>query len=429
MKFRLQVIRTSSDGAVVETKTISNEVLRKVSIEETVGDEFFTKASDLNIETNEALTELQGSGVNWLVLYCDDIFFNVYDHPSAPIEYDEKIGHYKYRCDPIQKIFYDDLEATAIEFDGTHPGYWNYELPNTYITIQTIDVEGFSFNVRVGFTIGALLDALEGQDNSRGYFIDEVNHPYIPLPIEDHMPIIWRGFSFQEGVDTDEEIINGTFKASAGGDQFNMKWIDIFKFVIFGWNSFIKIDPEIRWNATLGLYVLGIDVNVIPKIAVTPASQIEEHQITWLERKVIAEKYKIDGVSLTGKNFEYQQGDPDGGNALSRSIDLTDYDGSVEFPDKELYWAEGQWDSVFSEYQLVAPWFASPHEHVQGFYEDMITAGDGISGKCKLIYSDDGAPQILRVLDQVKIGNRTAQLVNIRCDESGIASVEGILLD
>src|SRR3972149_6203838 len=116
MRFRLQLISTSIVGGTLEeTMTISDEAIRNISPEETVGDEFFTKATAISIETREPLIVLEGFAVvNWLVLYLDDVFYNVYKHPLNYISFDEKLNIYKYRCDPIQKIFYDDIAATAI---------------------------------------------------------------------------------------------------------------------------------------------------------------------------------------------------------------------------------------------------------------------------------------------------------------------------
>jgi len=431
MKFRLQLISTSIVGGTLkETMTISDEAIRNISPEETVGDEFFTKATAIQIETRAPLTVLDGFAVvNWLVLYLDDIFYNVYKHPLTYISFDEKLSVYKYRCDPIQKMFYDDLAATAIVYNNTDTWHWNYGIPDAWVDIIILPAEiGASLTDRIAFPLRTLLDGLQGKwlvEN--GYFINQMQLDELNLPasLEGEVPFIWRGESFVDGVDSDEDIVNGTFKESAGADLFNMTWLDVFKILIAGWNAFVKVTPSITWSDTYSKYVLGINVDLVPKINRTPGTTKE---LTWLERSIVAEKYKVSGVMLTGTNFVFEDGDIEHDNVVEKEIEVADYLETLTDPTLELYLAEGHF-TIAVGYSIDYPWFASPSEHAEEFYGMMITDGNGISGRCKMIYSDSGTPRPLSVLDQVNIGSQTAQLVNIRCGEDGIASVEGILLD
>lgn len=430
MRFRLEVILTSIVGGTIEeTLTISDKVIRKVSIEETVGDEMFTKASELILETNQELPELAGIlMVNWLVLYIDDMLYNVYKHPLTYIEKDEKRNRYRYRCEPVQKIFYDDLAATAMVYNNTDSWHWNYELQNSWVDVIALPAEiGPGLTTRISFPLRTVLDGLTGKwlfDN--GYFIDELSLDEINLPVSllGEVPFIWRGESFEDGIDSDEDIVNGTFKESAGGDQFNMTWLDVFKILIFGWNAWIKVTPIIRWSAGDSAYVLGVNIDLIPRSARTPGTGLN---LKWLERRIITEKYRIDGVKLTGKNFSYENGDIENGNVVEKNIDVADYLETLTDPTLELYLAEGHF-TIAVGYSIDYPWFSSPSDHGDEFYGTMITAGNGISGRCKMIF-EDGGVQLIRTLDEVRIDFQTAQLTTIRCGEDGVASVEGILLD
>jgi len=424
-----KLLQVAGDGTITADRRIDSSIIRRADFDETVGDEFFCKSSDLIIESIGELPILYSLPVkqNWIACYVNGLLFNVYRHPQNAdtgdldyLEHDEKTDRYKFRLYPLQKVFYDHLAATVLQYSSTSTE-WNYDLDAAIVSIKEIEVHNelgvpTSTLDRAGFSIGDMIVGLVGKDNDYGYVISGLNHPILLYNSSD-LPILFRGLSKDDG-DTAENIINFTFYED-GADIFHVTWMDVFKLIIFGWNAFIRVQPTIISST------LGIDVSIIPKINATISFAISAVQ--WIERRRVREKYKLDGVKLDGKNFSYSQGS-ESGNVLSRSVDIADYSAPIENEDKELYWAEGDFDGGVSQYDLVAPYFASGK--VQTWYDNMITTGDGYEGKAFLNYFAGAPPQenLLTALSQIAIGDETIQLNTLRFDATGVADIEGIII-
>jgi len=423
--FKLKAVNTADTGEVVSggIENISNQVINRLSFDQTVGDEFFIKSSDMILETVGVLPQIDRIpvGNNWIAVYVNDLLFNVYQHPgqSNYVEYNKKTGVYKYRLYAMQKVFYDHLKSTIIEY-STDSHEWNHDIPASFVTIDSITVHNgsgtpFSTLDRAGFSLGDLLGSLVSADNDYGYKINSMTVP-MPTKNDNDLPIIWRGLSVDIG-DTDENIINLNFYEN-GVDIFHTRWFEIFQLAVFGWNAFIKVQPVFANDD------LAINIDIVPKGNADLGTPVED--VKWIERTRVPKKYQLDGIQLSGENFEYTQGDLDGANVFSRSIEISDYDQPIDDHDLKLYWAAGDYNAGSGKYELTAPYFTAGL--VSLAYDNMISAGNGFEGKVLLIYEDGGVEQVLQVLDQIVIGAETMQINTIRGDASGRASIEGIVI-
>lgn len=423
ISFKLKAVNTADTGEIVEVQDISAQVFNRLTIDETVGDEFFIKSSDIILEILGVLPQINRLpvGNNWIAVYVNDLLFNVYQHPGPAnyVEYNQKNGVYKYRLYAIQKVFYDHLKSTILQY-STDAHAWNYDLADAILTIDEISVENdtgtpVTTSDRAGFSLGDMLNVLVTHDNYYGYKINSMTTP-IPTTNDNDLPIIWRGLSIDVG-DTNENKINLNFYEN-GADIFHTTWMDILKLAIFGWNAFVRVRP------TFANDDLSIDVSLIPKANADLATPIENVQ--WLERTRVPKKYQLDGIQLSGENFEYTQGEVEGANVFSRSIEISDYDEPIANHSLKLYWAAGDYNGGTGKYELTAPYFASGLVEIN--YDNIISLGNGFEGKAMLIYEDGGAEQVLQVLDQILIGEETIQLNTMRADASGKASIEGIVI-
>lgn len=435
MRAKLKLMRVGTDGTIHNSEWIDDRVIRKISVEETVGDEFWVKSSEIKIEIAEKLPLILVLPLleQWIALYYDDVLFNVYKHPGQDswLSQDHKTGIYQYRLYPLQKIFYDHLKATALEYSTTATE-WNYGLEDALVEIHEIEIHNdlgapLSTTDRWGFAIPLIVETLLDKHNGYSYKIGGITHTMI-TPNDDDLAIIWRGSSKDAtGIDTEQEMINFTFKQSdlGGGEVFDMTWLDIFKLIIFGWNSFILVTPSVDTG------VLLANIDILPKVNLDEDSPIPEADVKFLERKKIRERYKIGGVSLTGLNFSWSTGDLTAGNIISRSFDIADYSEPVEGFSVTLYWGAGDYNSGDGQYELTAPYFGTGL--VAPYYLDLTTDGSGYEVKSKLLYDDGGTTKILRPLDQIEIKNEDGSteifhITTIRADGEGIAQIEGMVI-
>jgi len=61
MKARLKLMRVGTDGTIHNAQWIDEQIIRKISVEETVGDEFWVKSSEIKIEIAEKLPLILGA--------------------------------------------------------------------------------------------------------------------------------------------------------------------------------------------------------------------------------------------------------------------------------------------------------------------------------------------------------------------------------
>lgn len=418
--FTYEYIQTfHSTGVIIDREDVTN-IVRGVSFDWNVGDEFYIKTSELSIKTTAPLPYSPiPTTYNWLVVWRDAFVHSVfYIGNGLDLEYeyltrDDKTGLYTSTLPSIDKVFYDHLKSTNVEYSALSES-WNFHISQAQVTLDRIlgkdDTGTYSIDSldRAGFSLTDMILWMGLKTNNFGYFLST---PVLPFPFDgdDDLPIIYRGASRDIG-ETAQVIIDHNFTGSG------LKWIDLFRYVIFAYNSFVKITPDLS-----GLpeeLVLGL--SFIPK---TQADLVTAKTFKWIDRKFVKYKYRIDGVDLTGGNFSYQQGNVEKGNTFSRAIDIYDPDERVELNSEKLFWSNGTYQSGTDSYSIVSGGLPQPYFKsgvVESYYDNMLSNGHGYEGKIKY----EG--QV--ILDQGVVGSDTFQLNRIKLKDDGIATVEGLVL-
>lgn len=412
--------RTDYETAGVNNSQNINSIINKFNIEETVGDEFFIRSGEIALNSRSLLPfNNTPSQWNWLALYYNDILYNVYlvghlEEDYRYTDFDVTSNLYSLRLKPIQQVFYEHLKKTIIIRNATS-GFWSYNLGAAKVVIDAIREDNqsaptFILN-RWGFSLGDMLATLVStgiMTNQFGYYISDFQLPDdLPLKDADNLPILFRGQSLDEGASASFAILE-TF------ENPGTVWLDIFKIALFAFNSFLKIVPKIIDNK------LSIEFHMVPRVDITGTGSEKK----WIKRKKIRYKYKIDGVRISGTNFEYTQGNWDGNNAYDKSAPIADPDTTIAFGDERLYWAAGDFLSGTGEYDILENDFNVGYFStglVQPYYDNILTDGDGYEGS--IIFAGEG------VLDKIEIGSDIIQLNRITIDDEGIASIEGIKIN
>lgn len=196
MQWTLKKLLTNDNGTV-HTLGSGTQVLKDgITVLETVGDEMYLECGDLVVKQNGALTHSIGGTHEWYVLYIDDILVDVFEFDVNAYEYDSKRGFYTYRFKSIQRIFFENLADLLIQYSAVATTY------NSGITGCGAEVDSLSVldgdalaHAAVNqwtFSLGDMLDGLEGKHNSFGFVIDTVTHPCAVKPSET-IPALWRG--------------------------------------------------------------------------------------------------------------------------------------------------------------------------------------------------------------------------------------------
>jgi len=426
MIMALKKFGTNTAGAVTHEMTEITDVKQEdLRFEQTVGDEMWIESGDLILKTYTPdiflITAFPQPDVIWVALYINDILADVY-RDIVLDSYDEKTGMYEYRLSPIQKIFLDDLKNTLVRYSADTDS-WNYNIGDSDLIIKEITLQTGGTPVNIlnvyGFSLVDLVNSHLGQHNDYGYAIGSTTQ-FGPVLTSDNLPILFRGNSVTSGLPL-SEAIDKTFYED-GAELFHMTWFDLYQLAIFGWNAFIWVRPVFVTN--FGTDYLNVYLRILPRINQAPSGPIED--LVFAERKRIYGKHRIDGVRLTGLNFTYEQGAVGGDNVFTREVAIADYDEDEPYASTTLYWAVGDYDSGVGKYDLTFPYFASGI--VENYYLYMISDGDGIEAKCEIVYND-GSEKVLKVLDQVTIGDDTFQVTRIRQGgKSALAEIEGIVI-
>jgi hypothetical protein len=419
-----QAFTTALDDAETANKVTVGigSVIRGFTVNDTVGDEYFIKGGDLILKVTSALPFIDSSTVrNWLALYRGAFVYNVYYLGTQNDEldyrsYDYKNDIYEVRLPSIQSIFINDLKNAKIEYT-TDTDSWNFNLINAKVTIDKIrrktDTGTYIDTLnRAGFSIADMLGWAALQTNDHGYYFQNPNTP-IPTKNDDDLPIIYRGAS-KDTNDTAQNIIECNFS------DYDMTWADIFKLGSFAFNAFIRVVPVIGGTPeklSLGFQMLQRRADAV----------LTEKTVEWDQLRYLKHRYKVAGVKLTGGNFEYNQGDADGGDAYSKSVGVFDPEISTIGPDESLYWSVGDYDSPSGKYKILdgsdnpRPYFASGL--VESNYADMITKGHGYAGT----FPFDGE----KIFDEIEVesGGDIIRVLSLSVDEADIAQVEGIVID
>ena len=318
----------------------------------------------------------------------------------------------------IQGVFYRDLAATKTQYNGSS-AMWGYALGQGALniaSIQTSDTPSYILN-RFGFSLGDILNALSGAHNSLYYKIDTITHP-VPT-MTSTIPILFRGQSKGNGVDTLQDAVDWTFYSDLAASDtvyWGLTWKHLFELVIFGWNAFISVQPKFVSND------LRIDISITPRINVTAGSGVTK---TWLEREKIWYRHKLDGVRISIKDDEFTQGDAAGSNVLEKNFDVynKDYNEIVGTGDTKLFWQRGTYRSAavngYYDYNQLGGWFGTGN--AEPYYADMLTDGHGYRGK--IIFAGE------KTLDQIAVGSDIFQVNRLTINDDGVAVVEGIVIN
>lgn len=400
------------------------DVIGDISIEETVGDEMLIKSGDIKLKLTAPLP-FDNSLLyrNWLGIYWNTQLYNVYyigsgnDFDNSYLIKDEKRPEYELTLYPIQKMFFDHLKTQKIFYSAIITD-WNYDLAFAKVDIEKIKIRyqqdpptyGSALN-RWGFSIVDMIGQLGQKNNGYGYVFSNPNLGNFPIIGSDDLPIIYRGISLDQGLASLSQALAHTFS------DWDVSWLDIFKLVIFGFNAYVSVKPSIGGSPEQ----LIVNLKIVPRINVTASSPGSPQ---WLERTFEKYRYRIDGVKLSGLNFEYTQGQSELGNIFSRSVDIADPEQYIpSVADDTLYWSVG--DQVSGNtYSIVdgsdnpRPYFASGL--VEPYYADIISDGHGHKGE--IIFQEQDT------LDQVNAGSDVIHLNKISINRLGVAKVEGIVI-
>jgi hypothetical protein len=189
-------------------------------------------------------------------------------------------------------------------------------------------------------------------------------------------------------------------------------------------NSVFFVKPSI--SDISGTDYLTVALQMTKRSWATPPSTLET---VWLERKLIREKYRIDGVSISGADsYLFTEGNVDSENIQEHNIGI--FKGSDPQSDddasEDIEISEANPDGFpITEYMILdgsnenQDWFAN----VGLNYISSINSGNGIEGR--IIYN--GAD----LLDELYIGLAdSVKLFNIRLTKnSKIAQIEGLTGD
>jgi hypothetical protein len=426
MSWTAKHLIVSGSGRIISSvNTI--DLLGNFAIKQTLGDENCIKSGEIEFSHRNPWPETSGQ---WLLIYWDGELLDAYKI-SAPYTEKNLKGPYKYssQLQSVQGYFFDSLKAELVNYMDEGTGYeeLGYSLSHglsegaAQLNIQEIAIRygtgayGSALD-RVGFSLGDMITSLVGNGNK--YFkILEINFDHCPMKWEDHIPILFRGESRDYVIATDAEKIAWTFF------DYGVSWLDIFKLAIYGFNSFLRVQPIIVDN----YFVVAVDF--LPKIGITSYTPIKPQ---WKNCKRKLYEYMLDGVHLystindvdNDPSFDYVQGDLDGSNVLERGVDVADKDAAIAISSEVLYWADariygpitppdcGIANGYFNS-GLVEPW-----------YDKMVTDGHGYSGTIR--YSGERAGDVLTAPDGKNI------LVNecvIKKNDGAKADIKGIAID
>lgn len=439
MQFRIFGFYTHEDGSI-SNETEMTDIVADWNIDETVGDQNFVQAGDVSLKHFSTLKTGQVIGPpirHWLTIQASSVFgqdvYNVYAVPDNGYdELNHKTGIYSSRLKSIQSLFYEDLATAEINAVGTTASDWGSSLDNSIVSIENIRVKNsngaYSTTLnRGGFSLADMVKQLSGKHGDRHYRINTVNMTNIPDLNNDNLPVIFRGTGYDTGLNTAAEIVDYTFyKDDATGDPRRVYWKAIFEKIVFAFNSFIAARGSIE-DLGGGNYRLNLGLDIKPKINISASGAVGKD---FSELNFIREKFRLDGVTLKGKNFEYVQGLEKGGNRLERSIEIADPDVEVEAFDENLYWSVGDYSNTtqagYPQYNVLdgigenRPYFKSGL--VQPFYSGMIGGAAGYNGKFDF--------NMERPLDHILINlnGQTIQINRVQIGVDFLAQVEGILI-
>lgn len=419
--WRFDYFKTDFATGVVEARQTLSNIVPRFRVEQTVGDEKRIITSDITLETTEPFPfEISISKNNWLGLYYNNQLVEVFwlgNHFTQHLTYSslkKSTKLYQTTIPSIQQKFYEDISVIGLGY-STDTNLWNEQLMAASVhidTIRLVDNSGSAllFSNRVGFSLGDLLNSMVGHSHYNGYVLAAHDLGPIPLKNANNLPIIYRGPSRGIGAPPDN-ILGHTF------DFAEVKWLDIFRMLSFAFNAFVLVRPSFSGSPEK----LYITISIVPRTKLSPSGVAT---LNWKDYIRERYKYQIEGVELSGLNFNFKQGGFRTKNILSRSIDIADPKIGIEGQTETLYWSAGDYNSAASMYDILGVGGFNRgylnQNLVEPYYADILSDGHGYNGS--FVYN--GEP----LLKHVVVDGETFQITKMTFDQDGIGSVEGPII-
>lgn len=422
MGFTFEWFNIDSSGLIQNSTIIDNSVIRKFSLECNAGDEYKIRNGDLVLEHKNQLPKTGSS--RWVAVWFDDFLIDVFYQPwNGFEEYDYKAGIYKSRLPSFQQIVFENLSKIYIGY-STDTDTYNYYLPNAAVIVDKLKMKPglYLSNAYVFSPIDMLREciALSGAKNGLNFSFNGMtvdgDIPSIQ-DLDNDVCAIWRGTS------------SATFQTAAdklGNGQ--LTWFNIIELIQFLYNCFIHISA----NITISPRYLNGGIRVTPRINFTPGGGYAQEEIRYTELKKVLKKYKIDGVRISGSNFEYLQG-ATYGSIFEKSFDIYDPDDTTDVTQNEsrLFWADADYDSGIGKYKILDASNNNKPYSTSGlllpYYAGLITSGDGFEGSFvyELIYNGN---VLVRVLNLLEIYTQIALINRLVVDQDNVASFDAIII-
>lgn len=411
MRWQLKYIGTLDTGEITSIADVNQ--YGDFSTDRTVGDEFTVRVSDILIKHLQELPFDENADNHWLALQFKGELVDVYRARFDFENRDDKSGRFDTRLYSITKKFFDDAKVNVVEYDSGDSEKWN---PTGAGYLVDINEGGIIRTDRWAFGLGDILNNIAGS-NSNGYRLTGVTH-VVPVYGDGEVPLLHRGSGFTDTIYTEDNAFNLTFQS------LDVRWYSMFMLASVLFNSVFFVKPAI--SDISGTDYLTVALQMTKRSWATPPSTLET---VWLERKLIREKYRIDGVSISGADsYLFTEGNVDSENIQEHNIGI--FKGSDPQSDddasEDIEISEANPDGFpITEYMILdgsnenQDWFAN----VGLNYISSINSGNGIEGR--IIYN--GAD----LLDELYIGLAdSVKLFNIRLTKnSKIAQIEGLTGD
>lgn len=430
MKIRMILFRTNATGEILQTRHISDEVIRRLSCEEDAGDERYIRSGELIVEAYQTIPYIAAISTlkQWIAVYLNDILYNVYQHPGEDEWFETNETPqgqvYSYRLFPIQRVFYEDLKRTVIEYSATST-HWSYDLDGALASIAEIAQEDDPVPTtdKWVFQLGYMLEGMEGRTNDYGYEVSEINS--LLVTDADETPVIWRGYSLPDTA-LEEDIIAWTFvQQDVPLIEFNYTWMDLFKLIAARYGAFIQVEHSLEAGDIEG-QTLGVIVKFTPKNVESIFSpvQIAINDLKILSKKSTNGDYQANGIKISGPNWEEALGNTTTGHQINIQVDfvndyfsqpITDFETALMAAVADLDGSNEFTGSLFENFGVT-------------HYGNWRDSGDGFQIRCSLFYEDAGERKALKVLDQIQEGDNLLQIMSLSFDKEGIANIKGTVI-
>jgi hypothetical protein len=408
--YTIKSFDTDVYGDISNLGTLTDIDIADIKFEQFVGDEMWLESGELILETYTQIT-----AKDWISLYINNILAEVFSFREVQV--DEKGGKYTYILYPIQKTFIKDLTDELINYT-TVPYDWSYDILDAEIVNILFKVKDGDGNTQTGTNVSGfqplpMIKSMIGKSARKGYYIYAANFDGSTISdlISEHGTLI-RGTGVLSS-DTDQNRINKTFSTD-GTTVFDVNWFQIFTLCSLSYNAFIKITPIIVSGTP---DKLAVTVDIMPRENVSAGSPISV--LTFIERVKENNKYQIDGVLISGNNFDYKLSNWESEKTYKRTVDLSDALINEADYATALYYNRYNSDPP-------DPFFNTGNE-VDNFYSGLVSSGDGYDGECEIIYND-GSEKLLKVLDQVTFNSTTIMINKLSVGVSVRAKFEGVVI-